>query len=80
MNDAYTPVVLDEPFGGYSYGLGLATRDEAGYRLETLISFETWEGAQEYAAAMNRRMGLTDEEATEIVLSSMRVAATRGTA
>ena len=70
MNDrAWTPVIAR---GEPGFSLGVADRGIAGYTplRETLI-FATWAEAQREAAARNALLGLSRDEAMEIVTSSM---------
>lgn len=64
---AMTPVITDTGFG-----IGAAFRDEAGYNPTTYGPYKTWEEARSFCAYFNTKLGLTDEEADTIVISSMR--------
>lgn len=64
-NTAWTPVI-----GNDCISLGLATRNLRGYQ-PTNYRFESWGEAQEFADAVNERLGFTKEQALEIVTSSM---------
>lgn len=55
-----------------TYSLGLATRDEPGYApLKEPLGLATYAEATAEADARNERLGLTREEATKIIASSM---------
>jgi len=56
--------------------MGVAERNRPGYspikdEADLGGTYESYEQAQEIAAALNKRLGLTKEEASKIVLSSM---------
>lgn len=68
---AYTPVVSEKFATGY--GLGVAERDVAGYvPREDLGASPSWEDAKARAASLNAELGLTREQAFDIVMSSLR--------
>lgn len=57
------------------YTLGMAERDQPGYipmRESAAVYFESYAEASIEAEERNRLMGLTDDEAMKIVISSMR--------
>jgi hypothetical protein len=64
---AFVPVVAK---GGWE--LGVAVRDERGYSPLRGKSFADQDEARQWADSLNAHIGLTDEQAIEIVCSSMR--------
>lgn len=75
---AYTAVIEER-----GYCLGVAVEGEAGYHpvredSDAGGTFETYELASACADAYNASLGLTKEEATRIVISTMRGSAMRG--
>lgn len=67
--------VMDEG----NYVVGLVEQDVSGYIPMVLMSkagplgtFSTYDAANAYAEDMNRELGISKEQAIEIVLSSMR--------
>lgn len=64
---AWTPVIMAE-----GISLGVADRGVAGYTpMREPEYFATWDIAQEDADWRNERLGLSKDEAMEIVTSSM---------
>lgn len=56
------------------YGIGIAVRNERGYSpfYKGDLWFKTYHEAQDYAKDYNEKMGLTERESMEIVLTTMR--------
>jgi hypothetical protein len=70
---AFVPVTATEKLTGINWMLGIAVANERGYTPipAGLACFETYEAASDNADAMNRHLGLSDDDAFEIVASSM---------
>lgn len=67
-NLAWTPVIASSK----GVSLGIAERDVAGYSpMRDPMYFATWDEARKVADVMNARMGLSEKEAEDIVISSM---------
>ena len=65
---AWTPIILDRGFS-----LGIATKNEFGYhplKDSTGLTFDTWDEADKIANELNNRLGLSLEEAANIVIST----------
>lgn len=73
---AYTPVIAFGKRGALGeppFGLGIAIANEPKYHPVPIAwcHGDNWEEMAEHADELNRARGLTDEHATEIVISSM---------
>lgn len=74
---AWTAVLADKRIpwwrsGDAPYTIGLADRDEPGFSpMREPLVFDTYDEAKTEADARNAALGLTREEATKIVASSM---------
>ena len=67
-NEAFVATV-----NGEGFGIGLAERDEPGYWPQVGFgTFPSYESASARAAELNATLGLSAEEACDIVCSSMR--------
>ena len=67
-NKAWTPLILDRGFS-----LGIATKNEFVYQPlkdPTGLTFDTWDEADKIANELNKRLGLSLEEAANIVIST----------
>ena len=67
-NKAWTPIILDRGFS-----LGIATKNERGYQPlkdSTGLTFDSWDEADKIADALNKKLGLSLEEAANIVIST----------
>ena len=64
---ALTPIVQTN-----GIGVGAAYQDEAGYNATTYGPFETWDNAKEFCDNFNTKLGMTQDEADAIIVSSMR--------
>lgn len=56
----------------FPYGVGKATVGSLGYTLQRRGFFKTWIEAQAEANSLNKNMGLSEIEALEIILGTMR--------
>lgn len=64
-NSVWTPVIGDD-----CISLGLATRNVRGFQ-PSGYRFQTWGEAQDFADAVNTKLGFSREAANEIITSSM---------
>lgn len=58
------------PVKGKPWGVGVVTENEAGYRPMNCYAFSTFELAQACAERLNKRAGMSQEDASKIVASS----------
>lgn len=70
-NYAYVAVLTDN---ANQWGVGIAVQNEPGFNLITGpdLSWQDHKDAEGYCNAMNEHLGLTLDQAAEIVISSMR--------
>lgn len=59
-------------FGGNGWALGVAVKDERGYNPIDGLSFDTETEAENVARGMNEHIGLSRDQVTAIVISTMR--------
>ena len=64
---ALTAVIQDRKFG-----IGAAEEGTKGYSPTTYGPFDTWDEAVEFADMVNEQIGLTKEEASKIIIGTMR--------
>ena len=65
----YAYVVVGNDDG--TYRLGVAVANEDGYNLISGKNFDSQSEAGEWAADLNRHIGLTDSEVASIIISTM---------
>lgn len=64
---AFTPVIIRD-----SWGLGIAVENEPGYNPLEGKFFDTRDEAQSFADDLNKYLKLSEREAMEIIITTMR--------
>jgi hypothetical protein len=67
---AFTPVYVDDNSG--AWGIGIAVENEQGYHPLAGLDFARREDAERYADGLNEHIGLTEAQAINIVVTTMR--------
>jgi hypothetical protein len=75
-NKAYVAVNAKKPSDkAKPYILGIAVEGENGYHETDWPGVATYDEASDWAAEMNKRLGLSPERAVQIIASTMRLRA-----